>query len=177
MSAKPIELATVSAANPSRREIRLRVRKGLKEALASQTHLQLVLSDGEAMACKVNTVRPAGDESIVELAPGTTRDNVARMRDAAVMIDAPEPAQDWQALPEDLVGFQVEAKGLGPLGEVVGIIVTNANDVLEISKTTGGGMLLPLIDRVIERVDWDTQRLFLGDIEPYRVDDNESVTV
>jgi hypothetical protein len=47
------------------------------------------------------------------------------------------------------------------------------NEAIEIEKTGGGRMLLPLIEDLIEEVQEHARMLVVGDIAPFMVDDDE----
>lgn len=176
MSESYVLLGTVSSANPSRREVRVNLRKGREQALTSVTRIQFVLRDGETLNCKVDTLRNTGADPILVLAPGTTRDNVARMKHAAVNVE--KTALGTQTEPKytssDLIGIEVRLESDALLGTVMEIIETGANDVLEIEKPGGGYVLLPLLDALVNSIDWDKNRLVVGDITPFVVDDEDS---
>jgi 16S rRNA processing protein RimM len=72
-----------------------------------------------------------------------------------------------------LLGLTVVGEGDAVLGTITELIETRANDVIEVAKPGGGSLLLPVIEQVIESVDLETGRVYVGDIAPYVVDDED----
>jgi len=82
------------------------------------------------------------------------------LRGRTLLVDA---ALAPQAAPEadelDIIGFEVVDETRGTLGSVGAIIVTGANDVLEVGDGPFGEVLIPVIDQVILNVDEDARRI------------------
>lgn len=60
---------------------------------------------------------------------------------------------------QDLLGFEVIDETRGPLGQVESVIVTGANDVLEVVGGPFGAVLIPVIEQVILDVDGEDRRI------------------
>ncbi|MCL4691335.1 MAG: 16S rRNA processing protein RimM [Candidatus Hydrogenedentes bacterium] len=170
-----IRIGTVRTVNPARRELRI-------DAEGAQTHqfdgLEWVGLGRNADAvtrCRVESSTVRGDDATVRLSAGVTRDSVAAMRKAGVFIEGStrkaRPDGGWH--PDDLLGLTVVGPGGAVLGTIAEWIETGANDVMEIEKPGGGRLLLPAIEQVIESVDLEAGRVYVGDISPYAVDDED----
>lgn len=71
----------------------------------------------------------------------------------AALPEAEEGEYYWS----DLIGMNVLDLTGAPLGTVVGLLETGANDVLSVRDATGKELLIPFIDHVIQQVDKDQQ--------------------
>ena len=168
------EAGRVCSANPARRELRIRPAPACARYFAGRAWVSLVLRDESEMRCKVDTVRRAAGEVIVTLAPGITRDEVARAKGAAVVLAAserrPQTADDDMHA-ADLIDMKVYDEAGRCFGKVVDSYETDANGVIEIERIDGGKMMLPVIKQVIAGVDWERDALVVRDIAPYKVED------
>lgn len=182
MAEPRIHIGSVTAVNPARRELRVEVATRWVRELDGMDWIRLVLRDGEEMRCRLASTRrgPLGRGNgiaIVPLFAGVTRDNVARMKGASVVVLESE-VKAASASPEfaaaELVDLKVYAEDGTFLGRVVEAFETAANSVLEVEKPEGGIMLVPAIDAVIAGVDWDAGRLVVHDLAPYVVDDEDA---
>ena len=175
MSGRDVQIGRVTAVNPGRRELRVRVERGRKIEFEEMTWVSLRLPDGETTRCKVVRSRVGDEVTILELAAGVPRDKVAKARGSIVIalaedLKSDEPAGDDFA---EVEGFAV-VKGDGLcIGHVTAVFETLAHPVLEIEKPGGGHILLPAVPEVIEELDWDGKKLVVGDLAPFAVDDDE----
>lgn len=173
MSAGPehVVLGVVRTVNTARRELRIRPRPGKARMLENSEWL-LVEMEGAVMRCKVAALRVQQDLVIAELAPGVPRDTVARMKNAGIVADAETgrggEVEDVDVT--DLMDFTVE----GTAGTLVGVITDAfeqpAHGVIEITRPGGRRMLVPLVDAVVQELDWERRTLIVGDLTPFAVD-------
>lgn len=175
MPEEPIQIGAVLAVNPARRQLRVRPFPGRQKEFEALEWMRIRPVQGGELRCRVEALSAGGGLVRVVLKPGVTRDSVATMKGAAVVL-LPEECKARQRpdalVTADLVGLDiVDARG-AVLGVVTGLIESPANDVLEIEKTQGGTMLLPAIEEVIRSVDWETGKIKVGDIAPFAVDEN-----
>ena len=171
-----IRIGTVRTVNPARRELRV-------DAEAAHAHQfdgiewAGIGPDAETLTrCRVDAARIRDEnDATLRLSAGVTRDSVAAMRKAGVFIEAParkaRPDGKWH--PAELVGLTVVGPGGTILGAIEALIETGANDVIEVAKPGGGNLLLPVIEQVLESVDLETGRVYVGDIGPYAVEDED----
>jgi ribosomal 30S subunit maturation factor RimM len=168
------EAGRVSSANPARRELRIRPAPACARYFVGRAWVWLVLRDASEMRCKVDTVRRAAGEVIVTLAPGITRDEVARTKGAAVVLAASERRSQTAAYgvhAADLIDMKVYDDAGNYFGTVVDACETNANGVIEIERIDGGKTMLPVIEQVIAGVDLERGALVVRDMTPYKVED------
>ena len=135
--------------------------------------LRLRLTDGREIRPLVAALRRPKDWVVVEFTPGTPRDSVAGMRGAEVLWEADEEAIALLGRLEAdaLLGMRLVGPGAAGLGEVVGVLQTPVHAVLEVAGADGRGLLLPMVREVVERIDWESGVILVGDIAPFAVDD------
>lgn len=169
-----VQIGYVTATNPSRREIRVDAQKAYRAEVGASGWIHLTLHDGEEMTCKVAGLRQGSETLIVTLVAGVTRDNVGRMKGASVEVPESEHVRG-EALEVDiseLVGLRVVADGEVLLGTITAAFETKANGVIEIDKPGGGSLLLPLIEQVVNGVDWESGTLCVREVLMHGVDDD-----
>ena len=109
----------------------------------------------------LTSVRPHQNGLLVKFKGIETPDEAGKLRNTWVYIQA----KDAPALPQgqiyqhELLGFQVVDEEGNPLGELVEIIETGANDVYVVRSEAGKEILLPAIPAVI--LDMDAGRRFM----------------
>ena len=167
-------LGTITQVQPAKRQVRVAVREGYRDTLEQLKTLEVELRDGERLRCRIASVTWDNQDARVAFVAGVTRDNVARLRGATVM--APEDAEPNRAegfALDDVLGFAVVDTNGETVGTVRGVMDTKAGGILEIETTAGGALLLPAIPEAISGIDWDTERIVVGDIAPYAVGTDE----
>ena len=157
------------SANPARRELRVGPRTDGERWPGDAQWLHLTLADGERARWRVESVREDRGEWVVTVAAGVTRDNVARARKAVVMVEAAE-VEAAERRANGWVGFIVEDGSGHCVGTVSDEYNTGAHDVIEVARSDGGTLILPVIDQTIDRVDVARGVLVLGDVAPYAVE-------
>jgi 16S rRNA processing protein RimM len=170
MATRWIEIGRVRSVNPARRELRVRAARRHAHELDAPQAVRVQIHGAEPVRCVVESVRPAGGEFVMRLAPGVLRDTVAEMKSAALVLapDELSPRPEGAVHASDLIGVQVYEEGqTAPLGRVTAAYETNANEVLEIERDSGGTVLLPFIDALVASVDLDREVLVVRDIGPH----------
>ena len=172
MDATRVEAGAVISVNPGRRELRVRPLPAYRHEFESMEWLHVASPGGGEWRCRIHAARRAGDAFVLTLGAGTTRDHVAAMRGARVLL-APEectarPEDDWQL--GDLLGMRVTGPGNAE-GEIVEVFETPANAAFAVRRPDGSRFLLPAIPEVVELVDLDTNTVHLGPTGPYMVDE------
>lgn len=110
---------------------------------------------------RLASVRGHNKEKIVRIAGFETPEDTARLRNAIVYVKASE----LPVLPEgeyyhhQLIGLSVVDESGKPLGRLVDILETGANDVYVIKSEEGKELLLPAVDEVVLAVDLERAEL------------------
>ncbi|MFP4500290.1 MAG: ribosome maturation factor RimM [Candidatus Hydrogenedentota bacterium] len=173
MGVARVEIGTVRSVLPSRRELRVAPGPGHQHEFEALEWLRVVVCGGRELRCRVLAAAPAGDTVRVTLAPGVTRDQVASMRHARIVLtpeeQTPRAPDDWTMA--ELMGMAVVDQHDAPLGVVAKVYETPANAAITIAKPDGTRMLLPAIPEVVTRVDLETNTIHVGDTAPYAVED------
>jgi len=173
--AMDIEIGCVRSVNPARRELRIAPAPGYERAVGDGQWVSVILRDETQMRCRVATARAYAARTILTLAPGVTRDAVARMKGGRVLVgeDAlPTDAGPWGSVAGS-EGWTVVAESGRVLGTVVERYWTGAHEVIEVAREDGKTLRLPLIEQVVSAVAVDQGRLVVGDLAPYAVEDED----
>lgn len=170
-------LGKIRSLNVAKREVRIAPRRETQAQVlgAEWAWFRAPGSDKEPLRCKVESRRPHGKVVILALSAGVSRDTVAALRGAEMVIwvesSTERNGQAWYV--EDLVGMKVRGPDDDPIGTVVAGFETAAHDVMEVSTEDGRRVLLPVIGDLIEDVDHDEGTISVGDITPFAVYDHE----
>lgn len=170
MDAAWLRIGTVRAVNPARRELRIAVEESESRQFDQLNWITVQSADNAPLRCKVVSMKRHEDLAIVGLAAGVTKDAIALMRGAEIVIPREERlvATEDYALAE-LVGCNVYDEQGQRLGEVQDAFRTPAHGVLEIVRPDGSALLLPVIPEVMAHVDVAEGKMIVRDIEPYAV--------
>ena len=173
MSARLEDMGCARSVNPARRELRVRPGPGSVAVFDPGGWVRIVLRDGTSMRCKFERMRAETGEAVLTLAAGVTRDNVARMKGARVMMETWRNVRDADTEYDAaaLEGFEVRDLEGAVLGTVTGVYATEANAAIAVARPGGGGFLTPVIDAVIADVDWEQGVVVVNDTAPYTVED------
>ena len=178
MERRWISAGLVRAATPGKRVLRIKPNRGSGNVFTDAAWLKLDLSDGETLVCRVAEVRgDPGGEVLVTLVAGVTRDNVARMKNAAVSVEFSE-TQAQRAFDlhlDDLIGFAVHDGKGACLGTVVEVYDNGVHGVIEMETETGLQMF-PLIDQTLAVILQEARVLTVKDLAPYLVESDLSGT-
>jgi len=103
----------------------------------------------------LTSVRPHQSGMLVKFSGIDTPEAAGRFRNQWVYVKATEapPLPEGQLYQHELFGMQVEDEQGNPLGELVEILETGANDVYVVKDVNGRELLLPAIPSVILDVD------------------------
>jgi len=177
-----IHVGVVRSMNVSRRELRVAPAPRRESVLedAAWVHVRLAASgdgqaQGGALRCRVERIRWHKGMALLLLGGGVSRDDVARMKGAEVLLPADATADDDEvhAL-QDLIGMAVRQDDVGEIGRIVDAFATGANDVIEVAMVRDNRTaLLPVIDALVVDVDYDRKVVSVRDIAPYVVDDED----
>ncbi len=163
----------VHSVNPGKRQVRIQAAGEDVPDEAFLGRLRLRLTDGREVRPLVAALRRPQGAVVVEFTPGTPRDSVAAMRGAEVLweVDEAALARMGQLEVDALVGMQLIGPEQVGIGEVVGVLETPAHAVVEVKCPDGRSLLLPVVREVVQRIDWESGAIFVGDIAPFAVDD------
>ena len=173
MSAGPehVVLGTVRTVNAARRELRIRPRPG-KARMFDNSEWLLIEMGGAVTRCKVAALRVQPDLVIAELGPGIPRDTVALMKNAGIVADATagrgNDVDDVEVT--ELMNFTVEDAAGAPVGVITDAFEQPAHGVIEITRPDGRRVLVPLVDAVVEGLDWERGTLIVSDLTPFAVE-------
>lgn len=108
-----------------------------------------------------DTVRPHGDGLLVSFRGVDTPEDAGRFRNQWVYIKASEapPLPEGQYYQYELIGLDVVEDNGNPLGKLVEIMETGANDVYLVRDEAGKEILLPVIPSVILNRDMERRIL------------------
>ncbi len=109
----------------------------------------------------LTSVRPHQSGLLVKFKGIETSDDAGKFRNQWVFIkakDAP-PLPEGQIYQHELIGFKIVDESDNPLGELVEILETGANDVYVVRDDTGKEILLPAIPSVILDVEADSRTM------------------
>jgi 16S rRNA processing protein RimM len=123
-----------------------RIKSG-KKVLVGEKHQPLTL----------DTVRPHANGLLVSLRGVNTPEEAGKYRNQWVYVKASEvpPLPEGQHYKYELVGLDVVEDNGTPLGKLVEILETGANDVYIVRDDSGKEILLPAIPAVILNLDMD----------------------
>ena len=167
-----LRVGLVRSANPARREVRVQPLAGYVHEFESREWLWFRPPGAPEVKCRVAGVRWSQDLAVVALVAGVPRDTVAALKGAAVLL-APEecrPRPDVPRKAEEWLGWRVETMEGEPMGSVVEVYATRANEAFVVRREDGKGMVLPAIPEVVADVDAVHARLRVRDAESYGVE-------
>lgn len=169
-------IGAVRSVNPARRELRIKAVPTLSYQFDGIEWIGIQAGNGApVLRCKVESVHRREDNVTVRLGAGATRDAVAAMRRAEVLLEdaarKPRPEGFWH--PSELEGLKVASAEGEVLGTVREVVETRAHLVIEVAKPEGGSLMLPLVESLVETIDPDAGLIRVGDIARYVVDDED----
>jgi 16S rRNA processing protein RimM len=89
-----------------------------------------------------------------------SREEADAVRDKELMVPEPEPLEEGVFYLHDIMGLSaVDTQG-EPLGKLVDVLSTGANDVYVI-KGERGELLVPATDEIVQAIDMDNRRLVI----------------
>jgi 16S rRNA processing protein RimM len=109
----------------------------------------------------LDTVRPHGNGLLVSLVGVETPEEVGKFRNQWVYVKATDvpPLPEGKHYQYEMVGLDVVDESGNPLGKLVEILETGANDVYIVRDDSGKEILLPAIPSVILNVDMDQRTM------------------
>ncbi|NPA26555.1 MAG: 16S rRNA processing protein RimM [Chloroflexi bacterium] len=112
----------------------------------------------------IRSVRPLGEHLLLAFEGYPDRSAVEMFRNQWVTIPEEHvaPLHDEDEYYDfEVLGFQVQTEDGRPLGRLVEILETGANDVFIVEDETGRRVLLPVIQDVIRKFDFEKERILV----------------
>ena len=108
---------------------------------------------------KLETVRFHQGKALVKFEGYNYRDEVEKLRKWLIFIPADQaiPLEEGEFFYFQLLGMQVVTDQNEPLGKIVDIIQTGANDVFVVAHPEKGEILIPDTEEVVTHIDGDTK--------------------
>lgn len=167
-------IGVVGSVNPARRELRVRLDAGSRVPETHREWVRLELPDGTTLQCKVLEARGGPETAILRLGAGTSRDTVARLRGARAALGVEVPGETRTGFdPATWVGMRLVDAAGNAAGVIEDVFFTPAHGVFRIARPNGRTALLPAVEELIERVDFDAGVVVVGDIAPHMVEDED----
>lgn len=146
---RPVVMAAVAGAHGISGEVRLKLFTASVEGLKPYSSFE---AGGRTLTMK--SVRPGPQGAVARFAEVADRTAAEALRGTLLTVprdSLPElPAGEYYW--HDLLGLKVVSPDGQPLGEVVGVENFGASDLLEIARTDGGKVLVPLIPAAVPEV-------------------------
>lgn len=171
MGERRVIIGRVASVNPAHREIRVKLIGQDAPDVDAVDRVYVATPEGAEFCCRIAEMRESNGQMIVKLADGVLRDTVRQLEKGAVSIaaDAVRVREQMDFGGEDLLGFSVVTAEGTVVGRVCAVIDSPAHDVLEIESGDGGSMLAPLVEELIDSIDWDANVLRVKDLSAFAV--------
>jgi 16S rRNA processing protein RimM len=146
---RPVVMAAVAGAHGVAGEVRLKLFTASVDGLRVHGRFE---AGGRTLTMK--SVRPGPQGAVARFAEVGDRTAAEALRGTLLTV----PRDSLPELPEgeyywhDLLGLKVVSPDGQPLGEVVSVENFGASDLLEIARTDGGKVLVPLIPAAVPEV-------------------------
>ena len=137
--------------------------------------LQAATGEGRLGKHRVVAWKGTEDAPIATLGPGTPQDLVATFKGwdvYAAKEDLLEPEETWQDL-GGWIGFSVVGEDGVELGTVAQCFATAQNAAVQVERANGKHFSFPVIEETVRAVDLEKGEVTVGDLTPYRVDDED----
>jgi 16S rRNA processing protein RimM len=160
--AKPERLAigVIVAPHGTRGEIRMQVWTHFPEHLAE---ISAVYLGNEPRPRRLRQVSVAKGSATMSLQGIADRESAEVLRGTVVRIDREQaaPLEDGEFYQFELLGLEVETEDGEPVGKLVEIIETGANDVYVVRDEQGKDTLYPALKDVVPVVDLETRKMIV----------------
>ena len=162
-------IGSVASVNVAKRLAHLRV-KPTPFQVEGLEWVEVEFAAGNRLRCRLAGVSVNGDAAALEFGAGVPRDTVAAMKGARVWVEQ-TATTPREGLPfgADLTGFEARLLDGAVLGRIADAFTTPAHDVVTLRQEDGRHCLLPVVDPLIAKVDWDHGVVFVHDIAPFAV--------
>jgi ribosomal 30S subunit maturation factor RimM len=165
-----ISIGKVENVNPSKRTLRLHVIKSYGINLPNLEWLKGKLTNGEPFRYRVAHVEGLGSDWTLTLVPGVPRNTCAGLKKATIVFPEADLIRSENEFElDELTGLVMVTDEQKRIGEITGAMNTNAGGVLEVSRNDGASLLIPALDTIIRRIDWEAGKVEVNDITPYAV--------
>ncbi|HPQ41563.1 MAG TPA: ribosome maturation factor RimM [bacterium] len=132
---------------------------------------------GGARRLDIVSARPVRDGLLIRCRDITRREDADAL--AGTTIRVPEeylqPLDDWTFYTHQLIGMAVETVSGEPVGELVAVMQTGANDVYVVRNGAGKEQFIPAIRSVIRSVDPEQGRMRIDPLDGMLDGDGDAV--
>jgi len=171
MHSEWVEIGRVRSVHPAKRTVRVTPHPARPHALGKPGWIRVMLRNGEVLRCKVERCDEGADMALA-LSPGVSRDDVAAMKGAPLVMPAeevpPAPADFWHVT--ELVGMAVLAEDGAAIGTVAAVDEGMAQDWFTVETTDGKRLMAPAVPELIVAVNRDERRVTVRDLSPFAVE-------
>ena len=174
MDAGWLEIGCVVSVDAARRSVRIKPVAGYGHEFTAQRRVWLQVAQEQPVSARIAECGQAGGYLRIVFTPGLSRDVVAMLGNAHVVLPDDGRAEEQEA-PWSLaraLGMRVVLPDGATLGTVMETIETPAGGALRISQASGRSVALPFIDAVIMNVDRLSGVIMIKDPEPFLVVDD-----
>lgn len=138
-----------------RGEVVLEVLTDFPDSLLGKTVYAAATAGERGSAHEIASLRWHRGRLLIRFAGSLDRDSADAYRGLLVQVDASqaEPLAEGQYYHHQIIGLRAVGDEGEPLGPIVKILETGANDVYVIETPNGGELLLPAISTVVKKID------------------------
>lgn len=131
--------------------------------------IKRVYLDEEPDSRRLRSARLNGPNAVLRIEGVESRDQAEALRGTVIRIgfDQAAPLEEGEYYQFQLMGLRVVTEAGEPLGQVVDIIETGANDVYVVRDSAGQEHLFPALKSVVIEVDLAAHRMVVRPLEYY----------
>jgi ribosomal 30S subunit maturation factor RimM len=169
-----LEIGHVFSVDAARRSVRIMPNPGCDHEFDDRDRLWMQIAHEVPVPMRVARVSEAGNFQRVDFTAGASRDMIARLRHALVLLPREKRRPRPGALPslQDMLGMRVELANGKLLGSVFEVVETPAGGAIRMTLPDKRTAALPCVDAVIKKVDVDSGVITVTDPEPFMVTDD-----
>lgn len=174
-----VQVATVKSVHPTRRELTLDVEVAYLDRVSWVDVEWLYLCASPQDRVKKHRVldwKGTDTAPIATLGPGTPQDMMANLKGCQVLVEEEELAETGPGElleVKQLLGCKLVTEAGEVLGKVVQVFSTAHNAALQVEDPAGNYFSIPLIEEVALAMNLENAEITVGDLAPYRVDDED----
>jgi 16S rRNA processing protein RimM len=168
MASRLIEIGAVASAHGIKGQFK--VKAFCDDAMAITSYGAICLEDGKTLSLMAHST--AKGFVLCSAREITSRTEAEALRGSLLYIardQMPEPESD-EIYHADLIGYDIEARGQGLVGTIIGIFDFGAGTVIEIKRPKGKAIMVPFATSYQPEIDDRAQKLVL-DIADEWLDD------
>lgn len=159
MNGEWLAIGRVRSVNPQRRELRMDALPAQHRQFTDRQWLWFAARGQSPLRCRLAALEEQSEAWLATLTPGASRDTVAALRSAEVLIPLseqhPRLPGEWYA--SELPGMAMADAELGVVGTVIEAWDTPAHPVARVRHAEGSVRVMPLPEALVETVDVDAR--------------------